>query len=58
MICYHAVLASAAVQEYLVGHITSTENVVDLLTKVLYGQKRRELVAFFMTFMATISYQF
>ena len=31
--------------ESLVGHIPSKENITDLLTKVLYGEKRRYLVS-------------
>ena len=31
--------------EFIVGHIPSKENVVDLLTKVLHGHKRRYLVS-------------
>ena len=40
-VCYHAVHESVAMNESLVGHIPSKENVADLLTKVLYGHKRR-----------------
>ena len=31
--------------ESLVGHISSKENVTDLMTKDLYGHKRRYLVS-------------
>ena len=36
-VCYHAVHESVAMGESPVGHISSTENVADLMTKVLYG---------------------
>ncbi len=39
-ICYHAVRESVAMGESLTGHIGTNENVGDLATKVLYGQKR------------------
>ena len=38
-VCYHAVCELFAMGESLVGHIPSKENVADLMTKVLYGQK-------------------
>ena len=44
-ICYHAVCESVAMGESLVGYIPSKENIADLLTKVLYGEKRRYLVS-------------
>ena len=44
-VCYHAVHESVAMGESLVGHIPSKENIADLLTKVLYGHKRRYLVS-------------
>ena len=44
-VCYHAVCESVAMGESLVGYIPSKENVADLLTKVLYGEKRRYLVS-------------
>ena len=44
-VCYHEVCESVAMGESLVGHIPSKENIADLLTKVLYGQKRRYLVS-------------
>ena len=45
--------------ESLLGHIPSKENAADLMTKVLYGQKRWYLVSkiYFMIFMMTIYYQ-
>ena len=43
-VCYHAVCESGAMVESLVGHIPSKENVADLMTKVINGQKRRYLV--------------
>ena len=44
-VCYHAVCESVAIGESLVGHTSIKENVADLLTKVLYGHKRRYLVS-------------
>ena len=44
-VCYYAVHESLAMGESIVGHIPSKENVADLLTKVLYGHKRRYLVS-------------
>jgi len=43
-ICFHAVRESAAMGESLIAHIPSGRNVIDLLTKLLYGQKRRNIV--------------
>ena len=40
-VCYHAADESVAMSESLVGHIPSKENVKDLMTKILYGQKRK-----------------
>jgi len=44
-ICYHAVRESVAMGESLTAHIPSDRNVADLLTKLLYGQKRKSLVS-------------
>ena len=44
-VCYHAVHESVVMGESLVGHIPSKKNVADLMTKVLYGHKRRYLVS-------------
>ena len=44
-ICYHFVREAVAMRECLVSHIPTAKNVADLLTKVLYGRKRRELVS-------------
>ena len=44
-ICYHAVRESVAMGESLTAHILSDRNVADLLTKLLYGQKRKSLVS-------------
>ena len=41
---YHAVCDLVAVDDSLVGHIPSKENVADLMTKVLYWQKKGYLV--------------
>lgn len=43
-ICYHAVRESVAMGESLTGHISTHLNFADLLTKILYGQKRRDMV--------------
>ena len=43
-VCYHAVHESVAMGESLVGHIPCIENVADLMTKVLHGQKRISLI--------------
>ena len=42
-VCYHAVRELAAMKECITTHIPSLMNFSDLLTKVLYGQKRRNL---------------
>ena len=41
-VCYHAVHKSFAMGESLVEHMSSKENVADLMTKVFYEKKRRE----------------
>ena len=43
-ICYHAVRESVAMGESLTAHIPSDRNVADLLTMLLYGQKRKNIV--------------
>ena len=43
-VCYHAVRESVAMKEVLTSHISTQHNYADLLTKVLYGQKRRNCV--------------
>ena len=43
-ICYHAVRESVAMGESLTGHIRTEDNLADLLTKVMFGSKRRRLV--------------
>ena len=43
-VCYHACRESAAMGESITTHISTLLNFSDLLTKVLYGQKRRNLV--------------
>ena len=40
-ICYHFCRESVAMGESLTAHIPTNENVADLATKVLYGEKRR-----------------
>ena len=44
-VCYHAVCESVAMGESLLGHIPRKESIADLMTKVLYGPKRRYLVS-------------
>ena len=44
-VCYHAVCESVTIGEFLLRHIPSKENVAELMTKVLYEQKRRCLVS-------------
>ena len=41
---YHAVQEAVAAGECLMTHIPTLKNYADLLSKVLYGQKRRRLV--------------
>jgi hypothetical protein len=43
-LCYHAACESVAMGQSLTGHIVTDRNVADLLTKVLYGQKRKCIV--------------
>ena len=43
-ICYHAVRESVAMGECLVTHVRTQDNLADVLTKVLFGSKRRDLV--------------
>lgn len=44
-ICYHAVREAVASGELLTAHIRTHDNCADLLTKVLSGGKRRDLVS-------------
>ena len=44
-VCNHAIHESAAMGESVVVPIPSEENIPDLMTKVLYGQKRKYLVS-------------
>jgi hypothetical protein len=44
-ICYHAVRESVAMGESLTAHIGTNENVGDLASKVLYGQKQRYMLS-------------
>ena len=43
-ICYHFCRESVAMGESLTAHVPSPENMADLATKVLFGEKRRNLV--------------
>ena len=43
--CYHTVCESVAMEESLIGHIPSKENITDLMTKILYGHNRRYVVS-------------
>ena len=45
-LCYHVACESIAMGESLTGHIVTDQNIADLLTKVLYGQKRKFIVGF------------
>ena len=44
-LCYHAIRESVAMNESLVGHVRSENNRADLLTKILFGAKRRYMVS-------------
>ena len=44
-ICYHFARESVAMGESLVTHIETANNYADLMTKVLYGGRRRFLVS-------------
>ena len=44
-VCYHTVHESVAMGESLVAHMPRKETIADLLTKVLYREKRRYLVS-------------
>ena len=44
-ICYHAMTESVAMGESLTTHIPTDQNIADLLTKVLSGQKRKRFVS-------------
>jgi hypothetical protein len=44
-ICYHAVRESVAMGESLTAHIGTNENVGNLASKVLYGQKQRYMLS-------------
>ena len=43
-ICYHFVREAVAMKECLTSHVPTLANLADLLTKVLNGSKRRNLV--------------
>ena len=43
-ICYHFVREDVAMTEFLTTHVPTARNWADLLTKVLFGKKRRKLV--------------
>ena len=43
-ICYHAVRESVAMGESLVAHVRSEDNLADLLTKIITGEKRKGFV--------------
>ena len=44
VICYHFVREVVAAKECLISHIPTLKNLYDPLTKVVYGQKLRNLV--------------
>ena len=52
-ICYHAVCELVTMDEFLNGHIPSTEDVTDQTIKYLYSW----LVIFYMIYMVTLSVQ-
>ena len=43
-ICYHFIREAVAMKECLITHIPTLKNFADMLTKVLYGKKRKDLV--------------
>ena len=43
-ICYHFVREDVAMTEFLTTHVPTARKWADLLTKVLFGKKRQELV--------------
>ena len=43
-ICYHAVQESVAMGEFWITHISTHNNLSDLMTKVTQGAKRRKLI--------------
>ena len=43
-ICYHFLREAMAAKECLTSHIPTLQNLSDLLTKVFFGQKRRNIV--------------
>ena len=43
-ICYHAIRESVAMGESLLTHVGTTDNLADLLTKPIFGAKRRRFV--------------
>ena len=44
-ICYHAVREAVASGKCLTTHCKTRDNYSDMMTKVLYGQKKRDKVA-------------
>ena len=44
-ICYHFIREAVAMKECLTTHIPTLRNFADMLTKVLYGKKRKDLVS-------------
>ena len=44
LICYYGIRESIAMGETLTTHVPTLDNYADLLTKVMYGQKHRQLV--------------
>ena len=43
-ICYHALREAVEMGEWFITHITTKDNLSDMMTKVLYGSKKRGLV--------------
>ena len=44
-VCFHAACESVAMGDSIVGHSPSKDSVTDLMTKILYGHKRRYMVS-------------
>ena len=44
-ICYHLVREAVETKECLTTHVPTLKNYADLLTKVLYGKNKRDLVS-------------
>ena len=57
-VCYYAFCEFVSMSKSLVVHIPRSENIADLMTKVIYGQRRKYLDRYiFFTILVTISHQ-